>query len=77
MVLEVEVDGGGGCRVTKAGTIMKSKRTTRGSTSRRCGSKQMKEYTKRKERVWVGVLQLSRRSTRFWNRKTTPILVVT
>jgi hypothetical protein len=42
-MLEVEVDGGGGWRVMNAGTMMKSKRTTKGKTSSRCGSKQMKE----------------------------------
>lgn len=50
-MLEVEVEGGGGWRVMKAGTMMKSRSTTRGSTNMRCGSKHIKEYTKRKDSV--------------------------
>lgn len=50
-MLEVEVAGGGGWRVINAGTMIKSKRITRGKTTTSRGSKQMKEYTKRKEMV--------------------------
>lgn len=73
-MLEVDVEGGGGWRVRKAGTMIKSRKITSGSTNNKCGSKQMKEYTKRKDKVWVGVFQLNKFSAWAWKRNTTPIL---
>lgn len=73
-MLEVDVEGGGGWRVRKAGTMMKRRKITSGSTNNKCGSKQIKEYTKRKDKVWVGVFQLNRLSAWAWKRNTTPIL---
>ena len=41
---EVEADGGGGgCRATKAGTITKSRRIARGSTTSKYGSRHTKD----------------------------------
>ena len=45
-----------------------------GMTGSRYGSRHTKVHTERRERVCEGTRHVSRRSTLFWNTKTTPIL---
>lgn len=53
-----------------------SRRTARGRTVRRYGSRQTNVYTARNERVCDHCFQLSRRITLAWKTKTTPILAL-
>lgn len=43
MMLEVDVEGGGGWRARNAGTMTKNKSTANGIMTRRWGSRHMKE----------------------------------
>lgn len=43
MILDVDVEGGGGWRVINAGTMMNNRRITKGRIRTRWGSKQIKE----------------------------------
>ena len=53
--------GAAGWRAMKEGIRRARRRRTRGMTARRYGSRQMKVYMLRKERVCVGVRQERRR----------------
>lgn len=69
----VMVCGWAGCRATKEGMSRARRMRTSGNTESRYGSRQMKEYMARKERVCVGVFQESRWTTLTWKTNTTPI----
>jgi hypothetical protein len=57
----------------KDGIRRARRRSARGMTARRYGSRQMKVYMLRKERVCVGVRQERRRIILDWKTKTTPM----
>jgi len=65
--------GGGGCRARNAGTMTKNRQHANGNTATRVGLTHTKVYTKRKEMVWVGCLQVNRRIALFWATKAMPM----
>lgn len=69
----VMVCGCAGCLAMNEGMSRARRTRTSGRTERRYGSRHMKEYMARKERVCIGVFQESRRTTLAWKTNTTPI----
>lgn len=67
------VDGGAGCRAIKEGMRSPRRRNRSGKTVSMYGSRQMKVYIARKDKVWVGFIHERRRTTFAWKRNTTPI----